>query len=380
MAHDDVLGDGIERLEWAQERSGEPSSERTRMTRRTALAGGASGLAAALLAACGSSAEASTTTTTTTSAAATAAAAVFGSANPLKFAVVNHAKLSGVYLPTQNGAADACKLLGCSFAWTGSASANVAEMVMAIDTAVAAKVDGIATTLIDATAFNVPVAAALDAHIPVISYSSDVHNNLRLAYVGSNPRLGGREMAERIKTLLPSGGTIAVFNGVPGVTALDSRMAGLTEGLSGSGITVEQVASGPGQSQESRIIDAFITAHPNYHGFFAVDGASTAVVAQALQSGGLAAKGVVGGGYDLTATTQELLASGDIEFAIDEQQYLQGFLPILELYLYRMSNGFSGPADVDTGVRFVDKHAANGYESNKSRFEGSSSSPGVQTS
>jgi simple sugar transport system substrate-binding protein len=102
--------------------------------------------------------------------------------------------------------------------------------------------------------------------------------------------------------------------------------------------------------------------------------------AQALQSGGLAAKGVVGGGYDLTATTQELLASGDIEFAIDEQQYLQGFLPILELYLYRMSNGFSGPADVDTGVRFVDKHAANGYESNKSRFEGSSSSPGVQTS
>jgi len=378
MAQDDVLGDAIERLEWVEDKTARPTSERTRVTRRTALAGGASGLAAALLAACGSTAEA--TTTSTTSATATAAAAVFGSANPFKFAVVNHAKRSGVYLPTQNGAADACQLLGCSFAWTGSASANVAEMVAAIDTAVAAKVDGIATSLIDATAFNVPVAAALDANIPVISYSSDVPSNPRLAYVGSNARLGGREMGERIKTLLPSGGTIAVFIGVPGVTALDSRMAGLAEGLRGSGITVEQVASGPGQSQESKIIDSVITERPNYHGFFAVDGASTAVVAQAIQSGGLAAKGVVGGGYDLTATTQQLLASGDLEFAIDEQQYLQGFLPILELYLYRASNGFSIPADVDTGVRFVDKHEANGYVNNKSRFEGSSSSPGVQTS
>jgi len=378
MAQDDVLGDAIERLEWTEDKGGNPTSELTRITRRTALAGGASGLAAALLAACGSSSGA--TTTTTTSAAATAAAAVFGSANPFKFAVVNHATRSGVYLPTQNGAADACKLLGCSFAWTGSASANVAQMVKAINTAVNAKVDGIATSLIDASAFNVPVATALEAHIPVISYSSDVPGNPRLAYVGSDPTRGGREMGERIKTMLPSGGTIAAFIGVPGVTALDSRMAGLTEALRGSGITVKQVASGPGQSQESAIIYPFITKHPKYNGFFAVDGASTAVLGAAIQSGGLAAKGVVGGGYDLTATTQQLLASGDIDFAIDEQQYLQGFLPILELYLYRTSNGFSGPADVDTGVRFVDKHVAIDYENNKSRFEGTSSSPGVVTS
>jgi simple sugar transport system substrate-binding protein len=377
MTAQDGLDDAVERLEWDEKRSGEPVARVTQITRRTALAGGASGVAAALLAACGSAADA--TTTSTTAAAASAATAVFGSSKAFKFTVVNHATFSAVYLPTQNGAADACKLLGCSYDWTGSVSGNVAEMVRTINAAVSAKVDGIATSLIDATAFNAPVQAALNAGIPVISYASDAAGNRRLAYVGSNPYLGGRTMGERIKKLLPSGGTIVVFIGTPGSTGLDLRMKGLTEELKGSGITVKRVASGPGESDETTIVDAVINDHPRYNGFFAVDGGSTAVLASAIQSGGLAAKGIRGGGYDMTPTTQQLLASGEIEFAIDEQQYLQGFLPILELYLHRVSDGLTGAADVDTGVRVVNKHAATGYEKSTSRFEGTSSAAGIQS-
>lgn len=377
MAQDDVVGNAIERLEWAEERAGHPISEPGRVTRRTALAGGATGLAAALLAACGGSAEATTRATTTV---ANAATTVFANSGAFRFTVVNHAILSAVYVPTQNGVADACKLLGCSYDWTGSVSGNIAEMVTAIDAAVSAKVDGIATSLTDPTAFNTPVSAALAAGIPVISYASDAPGNRRLAYVGSDPYLGGRQMGRRIRKLIPSGGTIAVFIGTAGATGLDRRMNGLTEELKGSNITVKPVASGPGESDETTIIDAVIDKNPKYKGFFAVDGTSTAVLAAALQSGGLAAKGIVGGGYDLTPTTQQLLASGDIEFAIDEQQYLQGFLPILELYLHRVSNGLTGPADVDTGARIVDKHAAAAYENSKSRFEGTSSTAGVQSS
>jgi len=377
MAQDDVVGDAIERLEWADGRAGEPLSEPGRLTRRAALAGGASGLTAALLAACGSTAAA--TATSTTAAAANTATAVFASSKALRFTVVNHAILSAVYLPTQNGVADACKLLGCSYDWTGSASGNVIEMVTAINAAVSAKVDGIATSLTDPTAFNTAVGAALEAHIPVIAYASDAPGNRRLAYVGSDPYLGGRKMGQRIRKLIPSGATIAVFIGTVGATGLDLRMKGLTEELKGSGITVKRVASGPGESDETTIIDAVITKHPRYKGFFAVDGASTAVLAAAIQSGGLAAKGVLGGGYDLTPITQQLLASGEIEFAIDEQQYLQGFLPILELYLHRVSDGLTGPADVDTGARIVDKHAAAAYENSSSRFEGTSTSAGISS-
>jgi simple sugar transport system substrate-binding protein len=378
MTEQDALGDAVERLEWDEQRSGEPVSRVAQITRRAALAGGASGLTAALLAACGSAAEA--TTTSTTSAAANAVTMVFGSAKAFRFTVVNHAILSSVYLPTQNGVADACKLLGCSYDWTGSVSGNVAEMVTAIDAAVGAKVDGIATSLTDATAFHTPVGAALAAGIPVLAYASDAPGNRRLAYIGSDPYLGGRKMGRRIAKLIPSGGTIAVFIGTPGATGLDLRMQGVTEELKGSGIDVKRVASGPGEADAATIVNAVIAKNPDYKGFFAVDGASTAVLATAIQSGGLTAKGIVGGGYDLTPTTQQALAAGDIQFAIDEQQYLQGFLPILELYLHRVSDGLTGPADVDTGVRLVDQHGASAYEHSQSRFEGTSSTPGIQTS
>ena len=55
------------------------------------------------------------------------------------------------------------------------------------------------------------------------------------------------------------------------------------------------------------------------------------------------AKGVKAGGYDLTENTQKLLPEGYIEFTIDQQPYLQGFLPILELFLYQVSRTLTGP-------------------------------------
>ncbi|MGA9858778.1 MAG: sugar ABC transporter substrate-binding protein, partial [Solirubrobacteraceae bacterium] len=101
-------------------------------------------------------------------------------------------------------------------------------------------------------------------------------------------------------------------------------------------------------------------------------------IAQTIQKQGLKTKGWVGGGYDLTPITQQLLHAGYIEFTIDQQPYLQGFLPILELYLYKASQGLTGIAEVDTGLKFLDKNTVQPYNSTKSRYEGTSSSPGVQ--
>ncbi|MGA2926239.1 MAG: sugar ABC transporter substrate-binding protein, partial [Solirubrobacteraceae bacterium] len=72
--------------------------------------------------------------------------------------------------------------------------------------------------------------------------------------------------------------------------------------------------------------------------------------------------------------------AGDIEFTIDQQPYLQGFLPIVELYMYNASQGLSGIADVDTGLKFLDKTTVLPYSSTKSRYEGTGNSAGVQKS
>ena len=92
-----------------------------------------------------------------------------------------------------------------------------------------------------------------------------------------------------------------------------------------------------------------------------------------MQKLGLAGKGVKAGGFDLTEQTQKLLQEGNIEFTIDQQPYLQGFLPVLQLFLWQVSGSLTGPAEVDTGLKFLNKETVAPYVNSKSRFEGTSS-------
>ena len=120
-----------------------------------------------------------------------------------------------------------------------------------------------------------------------------------------------------------------------------------------------------------------MTANPSYKGFFAVDGGSTQSIGQSIQKHNLKGK-VKGGGYDLTPVTQQTLAGGYMQFTIDQQPYLQGFLPVLQLYMYKVSQTLTGIADVNTGLKFLDATTVAPYNSTKSRYEGTSSAAGVQ--
>jgi simple sugar transport system substrate-binding protein len=382
MSEADVLGDAVERLEWDERKQdATPLSKFRQFTRRTALTGGAAGIAAVMLEACGgSSSSSSSSTARAATGGASAASSVFGFSKPLKFTMVNHVTTNPFFTPTQSGAADACKLLGCSYQWTGSATSNVSEMVNSINTAVTAGVNGIATTLIDPTAFNKPVAAALAAKIPVVAYNADEPSTGRLAYIGQDLFVSGQQMGEHIVALVPSG-DVALFIATPGSANIQPRIDGALATLkTHPAIKTHVVATGAALPAELTAIDAYAVGHPNTKGLFAVDAGSTQSLAQTIQKHGLAAKGVKGGGYDLTPITEQLLAAGDIQFTIDQQPYLQGFLPILELYLYNASQGLSGVASVDTGLKFLDKTTVVPYSSTKSLYEGTGTTPGVQKS
>jgi simple sugar transport system substrate-binding protein len=382
VSQEDILGDAVERLEWDERKAEEtPLKKWRQMTRRTALTGAAAGIAAAALEACGSSKSSSTATGVGTSSAATSSAAssIFGVNQNYKFTLICHVTTNPFFTPTQNGAADACKLLGCSFQWTGSQNSVVGEMVTALNTAVSAGVDGIGVCLISPTAFNQPVEKALAAGIPVLAYNADATGNARLAYIGQDLFVSGQEMGQHIASLVPSG-DIALFIATPGTANIQPRIDGAQATLkSHPSITPHVVATGAALTQELSTIEAYITGHPSYKGFFAVDGGSTQSVGQVIQKHNLNGK-VKGGGYDLTPITQQTLASGALQFTIDQQPYLQGFLPILELYLYKASQSLTGPADVNTGLKFLDKTSVGPYNSTKSRFEGTGTSPGVTKS
>jgi simple sugar transport system substrate-binding protein len=371
---DDTIGDALERLEWSDEKSGDVPKI-TQITRRVALTGGAAGLTAALLDACGGSGGG---TKTNANARSRGISSIFGVSGGYRFTFVNHATSNTFFTPTISGAADACMLLGCSYEWAGSASSNVAQMVTAFNTAVIAGVDGIATSLIAQGAFAKPIAAATGARIPVVAYNADEPGTGRLAYIGQDLLRSGQEMGLKIKSLLPTGGRIMVFIATPGTGNLAPRLSGIQQVLKGSNLHVHSQASGAAESQASTTIGNVVADHLDaYQGYFAVDGASTAALAQAIQTNNLQGK-VVAGGFDLIPTTETLLASSYLQFTIDQQPYLQGFLPVLELFLHNASQGLTGAADVDTGIAFLDSTTIGPYAGSTSRYEGSATTPGVQ--
>jgi len=211
VSEHDPAHEAVERLEFADRGDvDKPGFDRRAFLRRTALTGAAVGGVSSLLAACGSSASSSSTSES-----------VFGSHPEYKFTFVNHVTTNVFFVPTQYGIQDACKLLGCSYSWTGSETSNVSQMVNAFNSAVSAKVDGIAVSLISPTAFNAPIANALKEGIPVVAYNANEPTAGALAYIGQDLFVSGEEMGEHIASLVPSG-DIALFIATPG-TATSSR-------------------------------------------------------------------------------------------------------------------------------------------------------------
>src|SRR6478609_1119620 len=304
MADPDIVFDAVERLEWDERKEDDnPVKKWRQVTRRTALTGGAAGMAALILEACGGSSSSSSTASAAGSS-GSAAASIFGDNQKYKFTFVNHVTTNPFFTPTQNGAADACKLLGCSYQWTGSQNSNVGEMTNAFNTAVSAGVDGIAIALVSLTAFNSPVQKALSAGIPVLSYNADAAGNARLAYIGQDLFVSGQAMGKRIAGLVPSG-DVALFIATPGQANIQPRIDGAKDTLkSKSAIKTHVITTGAAVPAELTVIDSYATAHPNTKGYFAVDAGSTQGLAQTIQKHSLRDKGVKGGGYDLTPITQ----------------------------------------------------------------------------
>jgi simple sugar transport system substrate-binding protein len=376
MSHLDPVHEAVERLEWEDARELETPHTRLRaVTRRAALTGGAAGLASVMIAACGGDGNKPATSGAQSG---SPASGVFGDQKKLKFTFVNHVTTNPFFVPTKYGADDACKLLGCSYQWTGSESSNVNEMVNAFNSAISAKVDGIAVALVDLKAFNGPTQKALDADIPVVGYNADAAANPRLAYIGQDLFVSGQEMGKRIVDLVGDG-DVALFIATPGSLNIQPRIDGAIDSIkkAGGSITHHTVATGAALPKELSTIDAYWLGHKETKGLFAVDAGSTQSLAQVIQKYKLRDQGVKGGGYDLLEPTIKLLAADQIDFTIDQQPYLQGFLPVLQLFMYKASQTLTGVADVNSGLKFLDKETVVPYTDTKSRYEGSSKSAGV---
>jgi simple sugar transport system substrate-binding protein len=342
----------------------------------------ATAAASALIAACSSSSS-SSAGTSSSSGAAKAVAGNFPTTPKWQFTFVNHVTDNAFFTPTQYGFADAAAILGLPTPhWTGALSTQptVPTMLSSFNDAVTAGSPGIATTVVSATSFVSPINSALAAGIPVITYNangSTASPTNGLAYVGQDLYASGQEVGTRLASLMKKGDTAVGLIAQPGALNIQPRLDGATAALQAAGMTVmfgnKGVDAGASATQEASAVPEFLQSHGSkIQGVFAVDGGDTALLGTSLQKNNLVGK-VAAGGFDLEPQTLTAIAAGQISFTVDQSPYLQGFLPVIYLYLWQLSGGLVNPATTDTGLKFVTKSNAGAYTSPATRFEGSTS-------
>src|SRR5436190_5079273 len=294
-------------------------------------------------------------TACTTAASPSPAASGGGGANRsnILIEVVTHGQASDPFWSIfKNGVDQAGKDMGVKVEYAAPDTFDMTKMAQLIDAAVAKKPQGLVVSIPDAKALGPSIQKAVAAGIPVISANSgsDVFASLGvLTHVGQDETIAGKKAGELMKA---AGVTNALcINQEVGNAGLDARCKGFTDGLGGTVKVVQVDLKDPTGAAQS--IGAAVQGAAGVNGVLALGptGATPAIAAlkQLKSSVKLAT-------FDLSKDVLNSIKAGDMLFAIDQQQYLQGYLPIVFLTynnLYGLIPGGGQP--VLTGPGIVDK-------------------------
>lgn len=232
----------------------------------------------------------------------------------------------------KNGVETAAKHSGASVEYRSPETFDMVAMSQLIDAAVNQQPDGLVVSIPDADALGPSIQRAVEAGIPVISINSgsDVSKSLgALLHIGQDEKDAGFKAGEALKEM---GGKKGIcVNQEVGNVSLDLRCAGFTEGFGGN-VTVVPTGNDPAEVESK--VRAALEADPEVDTVMAL-GASTAgePSVAAVKAIGRAGEVKVAT-FDLSAGFLEAVAAGDAAFAIDQQQFLQGYMAVNFLALH----------------------------------------------
>ena len=271
----------------------------------------------------------------------------------IKIQVVTHGQASDPFWSVvQNGVDAAKKDLGVNVTYRSPQKFDVVSMRQLIDSAIASKPDGLAVSIPDPTALGPSVKKAVKAGIPVVTLNSgsDVSAKLgALAHVGQPEKEAGVAAGKRLKA---AGVTNALcINQEVGNAGLDQRCQGFTQGLGGKVEVVGVDLTDP-TSAKSRVTNV-LKKRPQVNGILTLGPTGADPTIAALKDLGKFGKIKIAT-FDLSPSVLQAVKNGDLLFAIDQQQFLQGYLPVQMLTLYAQL-GVRPVGQIKTGPGFVTK-------------------------
>jgi len=286
-------------------------------------------------------------------------------ARPLNIAFVIHSSASNTFWQAvKKGYEDACAKIqaNCQMVFTQT-EGSVAQQAANMAAAVARKPDALIVSLVDNHAFIDALTQAKKEGIPVIASNVDATSGpelkLRLAFIGQGLFQAGHSLAKAESAFFPKTGPLNILIGVsaPGQNWSESRAAGIQKFLEeykaanpGREITVKRIDSGTDLGITADRVGAYLNANPKTNVYFDT-GFWDAGVARVLKDRGVPPGKVLLGGFDLVPELLQEMKAGYVQVAIDQQPFMQGFMPVMEIYM--MKHAGLAPFDIDTGQGIV---------------------------
>lgn len=260
-----------------------------------------------------------------------------GTTRNLKFYVITHGQASDPFWAVvKKGVQQAAHDEGVQAIYEAPDTFDMVAMSHLIDAAVATHPDGLVVSIPDANALGPSIKRAVAAGIPVISINSgaDVAKSLGiLVHIGQTEYQAGLGGGQKLAAA--GAKDVLCVNHEVGNAALEQRCQGVKDALSKAGGSVTEIGvnlNNPTQAKQT--IEAAIQHNPKVDGIMTLGPAGSTPALQALQDLNDLGKIKVST-FDLSSDVLTAIQKGQMLFAIDQQQYLQGYLPIVLLTLYK---------------------------------------------
>jgi simple sugar transport system substrate-binding protein len=281
---------------------------------------------------------------------ASTAAAAAPAGGDLEFAVVTHGSAGDAFWDVvQNGAGAAGEDLGVGVDYQSDGDPQRQSQL--IQAAVNQGVDGIVVSMANPDALQDAVAAAVDAGIPVVTINSGAERSAEfgaIGHVGQDEAVAGRGAGERLAEDGRQNVLCVVHEA--GNVGLEQRCDGASAGL-GRDVRLLQVDVNDLQAARSTITSQ-LQSDPSIDAVLTLNSAVASAAVAAASDAGSSAEVAT---FDLNGDVIAAIEDGAVTFAVDQQQYEQGYLPIVMLKLYAENlNTVGGGQPVLTGPAIVD--------------------------
>ncbi len=268
----------------------------------------------------------------------------------LTFHMITHSDDGPFWSVVKRGFDAACEDVGVSCVWLAGNN-DPGKMVTDIQTAIGEGSNGIAASLPSPDQLVGPLQEAVAAGIPVYTINSGVNDYQNIGattHVGQTEVIAGNGAGERFN----EAGATKIFCGrqEESNVALEERCNGLAETFSGEVIS-EFAGLDADQTAQINGIKAVLEANPDIDGFM---GTGPVIAMSGLTAAQELGRELTVGGFDITPELIDAIEAGDVAFTVDQQQYLQGYLPVILLYLEVTNlNTAGGGLPILTGPGFV---------------------------